>query len=138
MSHGLIWLPLLVVFPLITALGWLEREQHTDGTIDLPTTNFHSPPDTAFVVIDLVPLYRLLQRDGSSEARGWLPRLESFLRRAAGAIATGGIHTPNHRWVASASVFCLIVLPKKGSMLLWVNFSTGMVTPASRLCTPAG
>jgi len=86
------------------ALGWLEREQHADGTVDLPTTNFHSPPDTAFVVIDLVPLYRLLQRDGSSEARRWLPRLESFLRRAAGAIATGGIHTPNHRWVASAAL----------------------------------
>ena len=27
MSHGLIWLPLLVVFPLITALGWLERRR---------------------------------------------------------------------------------------------------------------
>ena len=27
MSHGLLWLPLLVVFPLITALGWLERRQ---------------------------------------------------------------------------------------------------------------
>jgi hypothetical protein len=27
MSHGLIWLPLLVIFPLITALGWLERRR---------------------------------------------------------------------------------------------------------------
>ena len=27
MSHGLIWLPLLVVFPLLTALGWLERRR---------------------------------------------------------------------------------------------------------------
>ncbi len=27
MSHGLLWLPLLVVFPLITALGWLERRR---------------------------------------------------------------------------------------------------------------
>jgi hypothetical protein len=27
MSHGLIWLPLLVVFPLIAALGWLERRR---------------------------------------------------------------------------------------------------------------
>lgn len=86
------------------ALGWLEREQHADGTIDLPTTNFHSPPDTGFVVLDLVLLYRLLERDGSAAARGWLPRLEKFLRRAAEAIATGGIHTPNHRWVASGAL----------------------------------
>ena len=27
MSHGLIWLPLLVVFPLLAALGWLERRR---------------------------------------------------------------------------------------------------------------
>lgn len=27
MNHGLLWLPLLVVFPLITALGWLERRR---------------------------------------------------------------------------------------------------------------
>ena len=27
MSHGLLWLPLLVVFPLITAFGWLERRR---------------------------------------------------------------------------------------------------------------
>ena len=27
MSHGLLWLPLLVVFPLITALGLLERRR---------------------------------------------------------------------------------------------------------------
>jgi len=86
------------------ALGWLEREQHADGTIDLPTTNFHSPPDTGFVVLDLVLLYRLLEEDGSAPAQAWLPRLARFLRRAAEAIATGGIHTPNHRWVASAAL----------------------------------
>jgi hypothetical protein len=27
MSHGLLWLPLLVVFPLLTALGWMERRR---------------------------------------------------------------------------------------------------------------
>ena len=86
------------------ALGWLEREQHPDGTVDLPTTNFHSPPDTAFVVLDLVLFYRILQQDGSPEAYRWRLRLEKFLHRAATAITTGGIHTPNHRWVASAAL----------------------------------
>ena len=27
MSHGLIWLPLLLIFVLLTALGWLERRR---------------------------------------------------------------------------------------------------------------
>ncbi len=86
------------------AIGNLEREQHEDGTIDLPTTNFHSPPDTAFVVQDLVLLHRLLLSEQSAPAREWRERLERFLRRAAGAIAGGGIHTPNHRWVACAAL----------------------------------
>lgn len=86
------------------ALGWLERAQNADGTIDLPTTNFHSPPDTAFVVVDLVLFYRLLEKDLAAPLRSLLPRFEKFLRRAAEAIATGGIHTPNHRWVAASAL----------------------------------
>ena len=27
MIHGLLWLPLLLVFVLLTALGWLERRR---------------------------------------------------------------------------------------------------------------
>ena len=27
MSHGLLWLPLLVAFVVLTALGWLERRR---------------------------------------------------------------------------------------------------------------
>ncbi len=29
MMHGLLWLPLLLVFVLLTALGWLERRRQT-------------------------------------------------------------------------------------------------------------
>ena len=31
MSHGLMWLPLLVAFVVLTALGWLERRRQKDG-----------------------------------------------------------------------------------------------------------
>jgi hypothetical protein len=86
------------------AIGYLEREQHADGTIDLPTTNFHSPPDTAFVVQDLLLVERLLEADGSAPTLAWRERLAQFLRRAAEAMADGGIHTPNHRWVVSAAL----------------------------------
>ena len=44
---------------LALAAGALLELQHADGTIDLHTTNFHSPPDTAFVVEPL----RLARRD---------------------------------------------------------------------------
>ena len=40
--------------------------QHADGTIDLPTTNFHSPPDTAFV---LEPVVRGALRRPAGAAR---------------------------------------------------------------------
>ena len=47
-------------------------------------------------------LYQLLQRDGTQKEN--LKQLEIFIRRAAGAIAVGGIHTPNHRWVATGAL----------------------------------
>lgn len=87
---------------IVLGMAYLTREQNADGTIDLPTTNFHSPPDTAFAVENLTLLYRLLRRDGTLKET--LARLETFIRRAAGAIAIGGIHTPNHRWVVTAAL----------------------------------
>lgn len=87
-----------------SGIGYLVREQHDDGTIDLPTTNFHSPPDTGFVIEDLTQFYSLLKRDGTPVAIGLMKQAELFIRKAAAAIAGGGIHTPNHRWVASAAL----------------------------------
>jgi hypothetical protein len=94
----------LLVPRIDLAIAYLEQEQHADGTIDLPTTNFHSPPDTGFVVHDLVLTYRLLEADGSAPTREWRERLGQFLRRAGDAMADGGVHTPNHRWVVAAAL----------------------------------
>ena len=41
MSHGLLWLPLLLVFVLLTALGWLERRRQHRRCLRSPRLNRH-------------------------------------------------------------------------------------------------
>ncbi len=86
------------------ALQCLLKMQHPDGTIDLLDTNFHSTPDTAFMVKRLAQSYHLLQRSGIADITPVLAFFEQFLKRAGEALITGGIHTPNHRWVVSAAL----------------------------------
>ncbi|RMG21592.1 MAG: hypothetical protein D6730_18010 [Bacteroidetes bacterium] len=81
------------------AADFLLRIQHADGTIDLHTTNFHSPPDTAFVVEPLCVAYSVLKKHEPEGSQALRQQLEAFLGQAAAALRTGGIHTPNHRWV---------------------------------------
>jgi len=91
----------------------LLRFQHEDGSIDLRTTNFHSTPDTAFVVNSLAPVYVLLQR---REELGVLTdRLDEFLGRAGEILKVGGVHTPNHRWVVTSALSWLHrIRPEEG------------------------
>ncbi len=86
------------------ALGYLLKAQHTDGTLDLPATNFHSTPDTGFIVKRLVPAYTLLEQSGTPRREAVLATFKTFLLRAGEALMVGGIHTPNHRWVVSAAL----------------------------------
>ncbi len=84
------------------AIRSLLRMQHADGTIDLLDTNFHSTPDTAFVLENMVPAYTFLsQVKGTDTAR---QLVKTFLKNAGEALIVGGIHTPNHRWVVSAAL----------------------------------
>ncbi|MGA0558051.1 hypothetical protein ACO2Q8_15435 [Larkinella sp. VNQ87] len=86
------------------AVQYLLKIQHSDGTIDLPSTNFHSTPDTGFIVKRLTTGYGLLSRSGTPGQETVLPNLKLFLQRAGNALSVGGIHTPNHRWVVSAAL----------------------------------
>lgn len=85
-------------------LEFLLKRQHEDGTIDLLTTNFHSTPDTGFVVEPLALSYKLLLRDNQAATQKLRASMEEFLQQAGEALKVGGIHTPNHRWVVSMAM----------------------------------
>ncbi|SOD88560.1 hypothetical protein [Spirosoma fluviale] len=78
--------------------------QHSDGTIDLLDTNFHSTPDTAFVLENIVPAYKSLNESNAKGTSTAIGLIKAFLTNAGEALIVGGIHTPNHRWVVSAAL----------------------------------
>jgi len=83
--------------------------QYEDGTLDLLETNFHDATCNAFCVQVIAYTYRMMKhysRHTETEERV-LGMLLAFLQKSAGAMLTGGFHTPNHRWVlASALILC--------------------------------
>lgn len=77
------------------------RLQTKDGNWNLPFTNFNSPPDTAFIMQAICLDVLNARKFGFPEFEKWLlPAIE----RAGGGLVRGGVHTPNHRWVASAAL----------------------------------
>lgn len=81
---------------MLAASNCLLKMQHPDGAIDLYSTNFHSTPDTGFVVEPACLAYSILKSSGQDKT---LSNLQAFLVKAGEALSVGGIHTPNHRWV---------------------------------------
>ncbi len=80
----------------------LLAAQHVDGTID--SGNLYSPPDTGFVVQTLCPALVVLQRMNLPQLSSINNKLGKFVLTAGEALSTGGIHTPNHRWVVSSAL----------------------------------
>ena len=89
---------------LIKAAKCLLNVQYSDGSIDLYSTNFHSTPDTAFIVNDLGPVVKNLKQLNREKIQPLIHLLEEFLSNAGKCLSVGGIHTPNHRWVVSAAL----------------------------------
>ena len=94
-----------ILYQIEIGAQYILKAQHSDGTIDLLSSNFHSPPDTAFSVDRVATSYQLLLKTKGTE-KALIP-LEKYLKKAGEALIIGGIHTPNHRWVVSAALIKL-------------------------------
>ncbi|MCM3135860.1 hypothetical protein M3629_24115 [Paenibacillus polysaccharolyticus] len=86
------------------ASEFVLRHQHSDGSISPGWTNYHSPPDTAFVVVGYSQLYQLLNQQDWAPLKPVLDNMRLFLERTIPVMLTGGCHTPNHRWVLCAAL----------------------------------
>ncbi|MFM9277640.1 hypothetical protein [Paenibacillus jiagnxiensis] len=89
---------------LLLATEFVLRAQHEDGSISPGWTNYHSPPDTAFVVVGYAQLYQLLTQQEWVPLQPVLDNMLLFLKRTIPVMLTGGVHTPNHRWVLCAAL----------------------------------
>lgn len=88
--------------PLKVLTDRLAEMQHDDGTYDVG--NLHSPPDSAFAIQDVCMIWALLDADDQPATQPHRTVLEAVLRKAGPALASGGVHTPNHRWEVSAAL----------------------------------
>ncbi len=91
-----------VVDKLDILVKFLASAQAEDGTVNVG--NLESPPDTAFLIEILGPAGSIMKKDNSSELQTVQQQLKQILLKAGEGLVTGGIHTPNHRWVISAAL----------------------------------
>jgi hypothetical protein len=80
----------------------LVTSQSDDGTLNFG--NLESPPDTAFLMEPLSAGAFLLLKDNGAALQHVNKEIKNFILKTGDALATGGVHTPNHRWVISASL----------------------------------
>ena len=90
--------------PLRLAVAYMIKAQHADGTVDYYATNFHSNPDMAFILELVCPACELLRSSSLPIYRTLADELGVFITRGANGLVTGGIHTPNHRWVVCSAL----------------------------------
>ncbi|MEQ6120458.1 hypothetical protein [Reichenbachiella sp. MALMAid0571] len=77
--------------------------QYSDGTLD-SGGNRQSPPDTGFILEHLCSASVVLNRLEFQNLLQTKNKLEKFIKNAAVAMVTGGVHTPNHRWVICSAL----------------------------------
>lgn len=92
---------------LILGLDYVRSKQHANGLFDYVTCNFSSAPDTAFCILEFLPVIDLLRakENKSSEEEEILRRCDEIVHDGVYGMLEGGFHTPNHRW-AIAGLLC--------------------------------
>lgn len=93
-----------LIAPMEGEVNHTLSAQHPSGCVSLVNCNIDSPPDTGFHVPVAALLYKVGRRYPVPEAEGVLQGLLTFMERAKPCLLTGGIHTPNHRWVMSGAL----------------------------------
>lgn len=88
--------------PLQELADALAAAQSDDGLWDEGAV--HSPPDTAFSIVDLNTAYSLLDQDGGRATEKLRATVERILRKAGPGLAGGGVHTANHRWLVCSAL----------------------------------
>lgn len=82
--------------------GRLAAAQHASGLFDVG--NLESPPDTGFMLEALAVAQQLLTRAVEPATDALRAKLRPVIVAAAEGVATGGVHTPNHRWGVCAAL----------------------------------
>lgn len=93
--------PQLISMLEILAQGLLKA-QNPDGTMN--SGNLESPPDTAFLIEVLTPGAYILVKKNGAELGSVNAEVKKFIINAGESLVTGGVHTPNHRWVICAAL----------------------------------
>lgn len=89
--------------PLLEKLAQaLLSYQSKDGTLNFG--NLESPPDTGFLLESLTAGAHILMKDNSPALTQVNSDVKKFIQKAGDALAVGGVHTPNHRWVVCAAL----------------------------------
>jgi hypothetical protein len=88
----------------LKALAFIRSEQRPSGNIDLYDCNFDSPPDSAFLLWDLISLSRLLEKTVDRAAVKLREETTALISSVLEGLRTGGFHTANHRWVISSAL----------------------------------
>lgn len=89
---------------LMLAVAYQKKCQRPSGFIDIPFTNFDSPSDTGFAISILAMAAYMAQQAGTEAGKRFDAAIKPYLLSSADAVAGGGFHTPNHRWVIASAM----------------------------------
>jgi len=86
---------------------FMKNNLRPSGCVDLTGCNFDSAPDTAFTANELIGAWWLMEKRMCPELEWLVSPLRSLLITMAEGVASGGFHTPNHRWAIASSLKCI-------------------------------